>query len=406
VLCRQRVLPVYYTIFDIQSTGVNSDDRLVEVGLLQMDHRGDIIREYETLLQPNRDIPNSSIHGITESMVEGAPTFLDVSETINEFLSKTDLLLAFNLPLKWRMLGYAFMHESLPIPSTRAECLLSFFRNLVPNAPRKLKNLCVSHGVSLFTPHRSLPRVQAIAKVLYQYLDDLPQGESRFHRSTLQNLPSGLAYTREMSQEESRARAPILERLTSGLNGRADSPSYDAYFELLDLVFADSVLEPQEALALFQRAAELGMSQEDASNAHERYVQGLLQVAYKDGYYTEMEAEHLESVAKALKVEEVVIDKSADALRLYPRDLKGMTVSFSGTPRGRINGQKVTRKQFAELVKKSGVEYRSKVTPEMDYLVFEDQEAADCEKLQAAKKHRVALVSEQVFWNWLGIQVL
>ena len=401
----QRLRPVYYTIFDIQATGVNSDDRLVEIGLLQIDRRGDIIREYETLLQPNREIPNSSVHGITEAMVEGAPTFLDVWETINEYLSKTDLLLAFNLPLKWRMLGYAFIQASLPIPSTRAECLQSFFRKVSPGSLRKLKDICTAHGVSLFTPHRSLPRVQAIAKVLYQYLDDLPQGDSKFHRSALMSLPSGEAYTREQSQEESRARAPILERLTSGLNGNADSPSFDAYFELLDLVFADSILEPQEALALFQRAAELGRSQDDAALAHERYVQGLLQVAYQDGYYTEMEAEHLESVARALKVEEVVRDKTADVLPLYPRDLKGKTVAFSGTPRGRLNGQRVTRKQFAELVQKSGVEYRPAVTPELDFLVFEDQEA-DNEKLRTAKRHKVTLVSEQVFWNWLGIQVL
>jgi DNA polymerase-3 subunit epsilon len=401
----QRVPPVYYTIFDLQATGVNSDDRLVEIGLLQMDHRGDTVRKFETLLRPERDIPNSSVHGITETMVEGAPLFSEVADTVYEFMSKTDLLLAFNLPLKWRMLGYAFMHASLPIPKTRAECLLNFFRRVAPNSPRKLKNICTTHGVSLLAPHRSLPRVRAIAKVLHDYLDELPQGESRFNRSTLENLPSGMAYTREQSQEESLARAPILERLTSGLNGATDRPSFDAYFELLDIVFADSILEPQEALALFQRAAELGMSQEDAAVAHERYVQGLLQVAYQDGYYTEMEAEHLEAVARALKVDEVVRDKSADALPLYPRDLKGKKVSFSGTPRGQLDGRKVTRKQFADLAEKSGVEVRSTVTADLDYLVFEDQEA-DCDKLRAAKVHKVCLVSEQVFWNWLGIQVL
>ena len=396
---------MFYTIFDIQFTGINTDDRLVEIGLLQMDHKGNIIREYETLLNPQRPIPNAGLHGISDAMVENAPTFEDVAETVEDFLTKTDVLFAFNLPLKWRMLGYAFMHTRLPIPNTQAKCLQAFLRRVAPSSPRKLKDICTAHGVSLFYPHRSLPRVQALAKVLDQYLDELPQGESRFHKSSLQELPLSQAYTREQSQEESLARAPILERLTSGLNGSTENPSFDAYFELLDLVFADSILEPQEALALFQRAAELGMSRADTDAAHERYVQGLLPVAYQDGYYTEMEAEHLEAVARALKVEDVVRDSSAEVLPLYPRDLRGKVVSFSGSPRGRLNGERISRKRFTELAEGAGLEVRSEVSADTDYVVFEDAES-DCDRLRAAKKHQVTLVSEQVFWNWLGIQVL
>lgn len=404
-MANNRSRALFYTIFDIQFTGINTDDRLVEIGLLQMDHRGHIIREYETLLNPERPINNAALHGISEGMVENAPTFEEVAETVEDFITKTDYLFAFNLPLKWRMLGYAFMHTRRPIPQTQAQCLQAFIRRVAPQSPRKLKDICTSHGVSLFNPHRSLPRVQALAKVLDQYLGELPQGESQFHRSALQELPLSQAYTREQSEDESLARAPILERLTSGLHGSTENPSFDAYFELLDLVFADSILEPQEALALFQRAAELGMSRKDTDAAHERYVQGLLQVAYQDGYYTEMEAEHLEAVARALKVEDVVRDNSAEVLPLYPRDLRGKVVALSGAPRGRLGGQRVNRKRFAELVREAGLEYRSEVTPETDYVVFEEADAS-CDKLRAAKTHQVTLVSEQVFWNWLGIQVL
>jgi DNA polymerase-3 subunit epsilon len=193
-----------------------------------------------------------------------------------------------------------------------------------------------------------------------------------------------------------------LERLTSRLPRSSRGAAFDAYYELLDDVFADSVLEAKEALSLFLLAAELGMSQEDTQRAHRAYLQGLLQVAYQDGYYTEMEAEHLEAVARALQVDELVLSESGEKLPLYPRDLKGKRVCFSGSARGMLDGRTVTRARMKELAEAAGLSVDQVVTEKTDFLVVTEPEA---ESGKALNTKRVSEVREQVFWNWLGIQV-
>lgn len=178
----------------------------------------------------------------------------------------------------------------------------------------------------------------------------------------------------------------------------------ERYFQLLDDVFADSVLEHHEALALFQKASELGMSRDGVRSAHERYVQALLRVAYLDGYYTEMEARHLEAVARALEVDELVLDDGVEPLALYPRDLRGKSFCFSGQPQGRIADQPLRTTELAELAEKAGLQLQPRVDKNTDFLVVSGSRPGP--EVERAQELKVPLVSEQVFWNWLGVQVL
>lgn len=396
---------MFFTIFELETTGVSSSDRIVEIALLQIDSAGKTVREYETLVHPGVSISNSGLHGISNEMVQYAPAFGEVLDSIDPFLRDSDLLYAFNLSFQWRMLASAYILAGRPLPETKAECLMSRFRAWAPEAPQKLKGLCEYHKVDPPLSHYALAKTRAIAELLRCYLDQLPQGESKYSRSKLTELPPGPHYSRIKSQEALATTAPILERLTSRLARHSEAAVYDAYFELLDNVFADSVLETREALALFQRAAELGMNPEDTAKAHEAYVQGLLQVAYKDGYYTEMEAEHLEAVAKALKVENVILEKGLETPALYPRDLEEKCICFTGSARGRLQGKPISRSQMIELAQDRGLRVSQEISEELDFLVVGDLKS-NSEKIDLARKLGVPLVSEQVFWNWLGVQVL
>ena len=67
-------MPSRIVVFDTETTGLGRCDRVVEIAAITMDPRtGEIIDKFETLINPERDIGPTSIHGITASMVETAP---------------------------------------------------------------------------------------------------------------------------------------------------------------------------------------------------------------------------------------------------------------------------------------------------------------------------------------------
>lgn len=53
-----------YVSFDVETTGLNRSDRIVEIGFVAFSE-GKVLEEWSTLLNPLRDIGKSNIHGIT-----------------------------------------------------------------------------------------------------------------------------------------------------------------------------------------------------------------------------------------------------------------------------------------------------------------------------------------------------
>ncbi len=69
-----------FVCVDVESTGLDTDqDRIVEVACVVFTLNG-IVEEFETLINPLREIPQNSIdiHNITNEMVQGQPTIATV----------------------------------------------------------------------------------------------------------------------------------------------------------------------------------------------------------------------------------------------------------------------------------------------------------------------------------------
>ncbi|MSY02506.1 MAG: hypothetical protein F2672_02225, partial [Actinobacteria bacterium] len=61
-----------FAVVDTETTGFGKTDRIIEIGIVLVDGN-EIIQEWETLINPERDISNSNIHGITSEIVSLAP---------------------------------------------------------------------------------------------------------------------------------------------------------------------------------------------------------------------------------------------------------------------------------------------------------------------------------------------
>jgi DNA polymerase III subunit epsilon len=87
----QLINPIAF--FDLETTGINvSSDRIVEIAIIKImpDGTKQVKRK---LVNPQIPIPKgaSDIHGITNEMVKGAPTFKDIANEIKQFIENCDL---------------------------------------------------------------------------------------------------------------------------------------------------------------------------------------------------------------------------------------------------------------------------------------------------------------------------
>lgn len=63
-----------FVCFDTETTGLNKEtDRIIELAAAKFSIRGGIISTFHSLVDPGRPIENSFIHGINDSIVQGAP---------------------------------------------------------------------------------------------------------------------------------------------------------------------------------------------------------------------------------------------------------------------------------------------------------------------------------------------
>ena len=80
--------------FDLETTGVSvSSDRIVQIGMIKYYSDGRKPEEKNRLVNPTVTIPEeaSAIHGITNDMVQDAPTFKQISKGIESFIGDADL---------------------------------------------------------------------------------------------------------------------------------------------------------------------------------------------------------------------------------------------------------------------------------------------------------------------------
>lgn len=67
-------VPAAPVVADVETTGFGKHDKIVEIAIVAMDPESwETVDEYDTLLNPKRDMGPTGVHGISASTVEVAP---------------------------------------------------------------------------------------------------------------------------------------------------------------------------------------------------------------------------------------------------------------------------------------------------------------------------------------------
>jgi DNA polymerase-3 subunit epsilon len=179
VLQRARQILALDPLFiDTETTGFSPDDVVIEIGVVDL--RGNTL--YESLFKPAIPIPPDSIavHGITEDMVAGSPSWKDAWPELMGVL-KGRMVGMYNLDFDLRMMKQTHSRYWLdwPMDDRRFFCVMKLYAAFYGQpSPRgrgyrfhKLEAAGAACGIPLPNSHRAVDDALLTAE-LFKYMAD------------------------------------------------------------------------------------------------------------------------------------------------------------------------------------------------------------------------------------------
>ena len=277
----------------------------------------EITDEYDTLVNPERDVGPVGLHGITTSMVEAAPVFEEVVAALARRLHGRTLV-AHNLQFDVKMLRYEFERMNVAFSPGAGVCTYKATR-------RKLSTACEAFGIKLENQHRALADARATARLLRAAM------APPFIATTaaIGYVPQEMS-TRTLRREGADVGVSDLARVVSHACYPFSDEALLQYLDALDWVLDDHAIDDEEHEAIRSLASDLGISVRQRDWAHRSYLAAIVAAAERDGIVTEAERRMIGQVADALEIDEASVSMPrvtdvASAGELRP----GMRVFFT-----------------------------------------------------------------------------
>lgn len=161
--------------FDVETTGLSSFSRLVEIGAVRF-HIGGKGEEFSTLVDPCQHISENVtlVHGIDDAAVIGAPT---AREAIEGFLTFTSdcVLVAHNASFDVGIMAIEAGRAGLRMPPATVLDSIGLAKSFLPKQPNyQLSTLAKTLGVDTSKLHRALADAQATKAVVEAAILSLP----------------------------------------------------------------------------------------------------------------------------------------------------------------------------------------------------------------------------------------
>lgn len=162
-----------FAIVDIESSGGNfQKDRIIEIAIIIFDG-SKIINQYTTLINPLTTISPFvvGLTGITDKMVENAPTFEEVSSKIIE-LTEGNIFVAHNAKFDYGFIKSEFKRIK-QVFNRKQICTVSLSKKILPHHKSySLGNICNDLGIEIKNRHRALGDTMATVSLLKQLISN------------------------------------------------------------------------------------------------------------------------------------------------------------------------------------------------------------------------------------------
>lgn len=299
-----------YAVIDIETTGFSPahHHRILEVGVVLVDDAGGVVYEWETLVNPERDIAATEVHGLTAADVYAAPTFGQIAGELKSLLAGR-VPVAHNLAFDGPFLAAEFARVGYPVPLTTTSglCTMRLASCYLPDGRRTLEACCTCIGCRIECAHAALDDARATAQLLSHYMRTdgafLDSWGDIIHAAQTSEWPavSASAVTRVSRSCAQAGRGQhFLGRLASRAPRSEVHPEANSYLALLDRALLDRQISRHEEDELVAAAEMMGLSREDAVALHRLYLGALGKLALEDGVVTPSERADLGLVATML----------------------------------------------------------------------------------------------------------
>lgn len=379
-----------FVVIDCETTGLGQHDRVVEVAAVTVDSRSlDVVDEFDTLINPQRDVGPVDIHGVSASMVEAAPTFEEVGAMLGSKLDGA-VLVAHNLRFDTRMLGREFERLDSKFDEGEGICTLAATQE-------KLIHACTRYGIDLSHQHRALADARATAALLVRCLDSAPDGiPAAVDTAHLSLSPRTL----RRDALDSSGSSDLQRVISSAYFPTSDSALLE-YLDMLDWVLDDLMIDEQERRSMTALIHELGLSADAVARAHENYFSALVSAAQRDGIITEQENDLMSRVAAALGLDVAHVPEvsatSADVNAIQA----GARVCFTGT--AVVAGTSYGRTELEACAASAGLQPVSAVTKKGCDLLVAAGPSSMSGKAKKAREWGLPVISVEQFLDFCGV---
>jgi DNA polymerase-3 subunit epsilon len=365
-----------YAVVDVETTGFGRADRIVEIGVVILNPTsGEVEDEFDTLINPCRDLGATHIHGVTARMVAAAPTFDEVSGILGRLLDGS-VLVAHNLPFDQRFVTQEFDRAGFEIDPGSGLCTLRL-------SGEKLSQACDRRGIVIGHQHRALSDARATAELFWTLDPDRRVAPVRLLTDLAPQLP------RTLRRDAVTGSSMPINHPAPRMRFPTSDESSMSYLNVLDSYLDDLVLTRRERASLAELATIYGINPEGQRRLHTAYVEAMIAAANRDGVITTDEHEWISKIAIAVAVDISIVPEVTVSPSLG--GLAGARVCFTGA--AMVGGRAMDRMELESLAAQHGLQPVAGVTKKGCDLLVAADDTSMSGKAKKARDYGIPVVS-------------
>lgn len=408
------------TVVDVETTGLYPyrHDRIVEIAMVRVIPGQGFAEELTTLVNPERDIGPTHIHGLSASDVIHAPRFSDIAGLLASFMEGTVAMVGHNIRFDNSFLQTEYSRIGIEMPK------YEMIDTMLLAGGRKLSVCCENNGIQFDGKlHSALHDARACAKLLLNIIEQRTDILAKLDSLDLLTWPTLTRSSMSLFPREHLKNIPyaeptyiqrLIERLPIVSMDQSQPEGERAYRQLLQHSLEDGIIEESEGDCLVDMAVHWGLSYDTVKAIHREFLSRLIKTAWSDGIITDTECNEIRSVAhllgygrlsdtqihEFLQSSKYLIDQNIEISPV--ENWEGMNVCFTGESICSIGGQIISREYAETIAVSKGLQVCSSVTKKLNILVVSDPNTQSG-KAKKARQYGVRIIHEPVFWRNLGV---
>ncbi len=308
-------------VVDVETTGLSPGlDRVIELAVVRYEPEKKPELVLDTLVNPNRPVAATEIHGISDEDVEDAPYFSDVIGDLLRAVSGC-VVSAYNVYFDIKFLNYEL--HSAGIDLVPPHFCLMYMRPMLGLGKRcPLGDACQCHGISVDMDHVASADAWVSAELMKIYLEEMKALEIATYRDLarlhsykfMESFKNNVIYP---SIAEKHSRCNSLKSRTVTIQSSAEDKhpikvrddgqkrpdtghALGEYWEALKSAVSDLMITDEEIKQLRRRKQKLGLADEQVRMLHARLFSGVISDFIGDMRLDEKECKALNKVHSCL----------------------------------------------------------------------------------------------------------